>query len=284
MSGINFKDYQLRMKKHIRFKDGSQVWRILISPTGNLIIETRDTEKKEAYFSCYNLESGKKVFKSHQLAEKYWIGIEDLYKDTILFHRFAKPDLPGHKSIIAFDVNSKQIAWENNDYSFLFLYDDIIYCYTQKFEGRLFYTIDPVTGNIIDELGDDALAINKLKYKTDDARDFSDYVFPQISTETDNSGFDLKTIIREEEESVELAGEVEYVIINELLLVNFHHKISTELLENKFFVYNIAMRKTVKSEILNSAVNSYVPDSFFVYQNFLILLKEKSEVVVYKLD
>ena len=50
------------MKKHIRFKDGSQVWRILISPTGNLIIETRDTEKKEAYFSCYKLESGLKRF------------------------------------------------------------------------------------------------------------------------------------------------------------------------------------------------------------------------------
>lgn len=272
------------MKKHINFKDSCQVWRILISPIDQLIIETRDTDKKEAYFSCYDLGNSKKVFKSYQLDEKYWLGIEDLYDDLILFHRFTKPDMPGHKSIIAFDIKSRQVIWENNDYSFLFLYDEKIYCFTQGFEGRRFYTIDPLTGNLIDDLGDDAYAINEIKYKADDAKDFSSFMFPETFSSLNNSIPALAEIISKHTGVNNITGEVEFVEKNSKVFMNFHHEITTGVLENKFIVWDIAKDKIVMNELLNSAVNSYVPDSFFIYKNFLILLKEKSEVLVYKLD
>jgi hypothetical protein len=41
----------------------------------------------------------------------------------------------------------------------------------------------------------------------------------------------------------------------------------------------------VKEEIiLNTDVKSYIPESFFTYKNFLILLKEKNEVLIYKME
>ena len=270
----------MKIKKHIKFKDGSQVWRILISPTGKLIIETRNTDKKVAFFTCYELGAGKRIFKSFQFEEKYWIGIEDLYKDLILFHKFAKPDMPGHKSIIAFDVISQKVKWENPDYSFLFVYDNKIYCFSQMFEGRNFYTLNPESGELIDNLGTDAFAINKLKYEAEVQKDYSDYIFPQPLYENSSPEINTKNLTR----NVEPEGNVDFIIFDDYIFANYHYSVVGNLLENKFVIFNLADEEFIHEEILNSAVNSYVPDSFFIYKSYLILLKEKSEVIVYKLD
>ena len=272
------------MKKHLKFKDGSQVWRILISSTDKIVFETRNTEKKEAFFSCYKLDGGKKLFKGLQPVEKYWTGIEDVYEDIILFHRFAKPDMPGHKSIIAFDVLSKEILWENNEYSFLFLLNNKIYCFVQKFEGRRFYTIDPYSGKLLEELGDDSFSINEFKYKADEEKDWSGYLFPRIFNASEIESVKFKDIVYSVTDKKSLNGEIEYAEYKNKLYVNFHYNVGAGILENKLIVYDITIDKIIFSEILNSAVISYVPDSFFIYKDYLILLKEKNEVIVYKLE
>ncbi len=269
----------MKLKKHIRFKDGNQVWRILISPTGKLVIETRNPEKKEAYFSCIDLQSSKKIFKSFQFDDKYWIGIEDIYNDTILLHRFSKPDMPGHKSIIAFDVNNKSILWQNNEYAFLFLYQKKIYAYRQQFEGRQFFTLDPLTGELLDELGNDQLKMNELKYKADESRDFSKYIFPQ-PIELSESNEIVKDVCRD----FDVSGDVEFLKVRNFLIFNFHSRAINNFLENRFFIYDLVKKKIVIKEILNSAVLSVVPDSFFVYDNYVIVLKDKSETLVYKME
>ena len=49
---------------------------------------------------------------------------------------------------------------------------------------------------------------------------------------------------------------------------------------NKFYVFDMNNRKEIFTEILNADVNAYVPDSFFVYKNLILLLKEKSKLIV----
>lgn len=268
----------MKLKKHIRIKDANQVWRILISPLDKLIIETRNPDKKEAFFSCYNLDKGEKIFTRLQFEEKYWLGIEDIYYDIILFHRFTKPDMPGHKSIIAFDIPSKKVIWENKEYSFLFFYNDKIYCFRQLFEGRKFFTISPITGEVIDDLGDDVILINELKYLADEQKKYLNYVFP--STYNNSTEANIKEIIESKTSMLELSGSVEYLVWGESLFFNYHHKVLANVLENRLIVFNMEQKKIIRSEILNSSVNAFMPDSFFMYKNYLLLLKEKKEVLV----
>jgi hypothetical protein len=269
----------MKFKKHIKFKDGNQIWRILISPTEKLIIETRNTEKKEAFFSCIDLQTSKKLFKSFQFPEKYWIGIEDFYNNTMLLHRFAKPDMPGHKSIIAFDLATQNILWENENYAFLFMHMDKIYTYSQRFEGRQFFTLNPSSGEIIEDLGTDQISINEIKYKADEAKDYSKYIFPE-AIDVNNCDLAITEIVKD----YEIVGDIEFAKANNFLIFNFHSKIVSNLLENKFYVYDTIKEKLVIKEIINSSVVSAVPDSFFFYDKYLILIKEKSEVIVYKME
>src|SRR4030042_2793115 len=152
----------MKIKKRYSFKDENQIWRVLLSDSDKLIIETRDTDMKQAYFNCLDFFSGRSIFKGYQLDEKYWIGIEALYRDVIFFHKFVKPNMPEHKQIIAFDIKMQNVLWQNDDYRFLFVLEDRIYCFTRQFDEKNYFVLDYVTGRLIKEENVDEQEINRL--------------------------------------------------------------------------------------------------------------------------
>ena len=99
----------MKIKKSLHYKSQNQIWRLLISENDYLLIETRDTNNKEVFFNCFDLNKSQKLFLNMQFEEKYWLGIEKFHKNILLLHRFTKPDMPDHKGIIAFDVVQKKL-------------------------------------------------------------------------------------------------------------------------------------------------------------------------------
>ncbi len=146
----------MKIKKLYKHNNGKQIWRILPTVSNKLVIEERDIESKEVFFSCLDIQSGKNIFKDYQHDEKHWIGIESIYNDIIFFHAYGKPDMPAHKSIIAFDIHTQSVLWQNDNYVFSFVYNDKVYCYQQRFESRVFFALDYITGDVVEELGNDA--------------------------------------------------------------------------------------------------------------------------------
>jgi len=65
----------MKLKKKYKFDNGRQIWRIIPTNSGKLIIEEREPEKKQAYFHCLERESGKKLLSNFQLEDKFWVGI-----------------------------------------------------------------------------------------------------------------------------------------------------------------------------------------------------------------
>ncbi|MEW6508150.1 MAG: DUF4905 domain-containing protein [Bacteroidota bacterium] len=273
----------MKLKKHFSYKSKYQIWRLLISDTNKLVIELRDVDKKEVFFSCYNLAKGKKVFDLLQIEEKYWIGIETLYKDMIFFHKYAKPDMPGHKQIIGFDIASKSVKWTDSSNSFLFAYNDKIYCCRQNFESRNFSALNYRSGILEESLGDDSDKINQLRLESNKLTGENNYLFteqwqPELSEPAINKA--ITKIIS----SLDIVGNVEYTAFGNLLFFSFHSKILNGNLMNRFFAYNLSKQEIVLDDILNVSTNSLIPDSFFVFKNFLLVLKEKNSIIVYQLE
>jgi hypothetical protein len=95
----------MKLKKNYRFDNKRQIWRIIPTKEGKLIIEERELENKQAYFHCLSLDSGKNILSNFQLDDKFWVGIEAVQDDIIYFHKFAKPDMPKHRGIFAFNLS-----------------------------------------------------------------------------------------------------------------------------------------------------------------------------------
>ena len=273
----------MEIKNLYSHKSDKQIWRILISDSDKLILETRDLSTKEVFFNCFYLDTGENIFCDLQLDEKCWIGIEEIYKDIIFFHYFPKPDMPHHKGIIAFDITSQNILWTNNEFSFLFAGDNKIYGFKQGFEERYFSALDYLTGNLIEEFGSDHKKINALQKTADDQKDWSNYIYPQILKE-ETCGKNIFELIKTQTQDLDVAGEIEYNLYNDFLLFNFHSKISEEQMANIFCAINLKDRSLSLAKILNASTKSLFTDSFFVYKNYLFLLCEKDEVIIYKIE
>jgi len=273
----------MKLKKKYSHNNKRQIFRLIPTDTGKIIIEERDTEKKQAYYNCLHIDSGKKIFKHVQLDEKFWLGIEAIYNDVIFFHKFVKPNLPQHNGIIAFDINSMQILWEDNNHTFLFIKDEKIYGFQQRFEDREFVTMNNLTGEVIDELGTDSNAINLLREDAINSEDFSSYRFPVLFDSNLFGKQGENEILSKLSEEYIITGGIEYVLMDDLLLFNFHSVNPDKTFKNIFRAVDLLTKKNILEVTLNSRTNAFAPDSFFVKDDLLLLLIEKIKLEVYKI-
>lgn len=270
----------MEVKKQYSFTNNRQLWRILLSESNKLIVEDRDTEKKQAFFSCLEAPTGSEIFRNFQLEEKFWVGIEAIYKDIIYFHKYAKPDMPGHKEIIAFDIMEQKILWHSDNLSFMFVHDGLVYAFRQKFEGWEFFSLDYKTGETAEELGGDAQRVNAIRDSIDEMEKYRGYLFPETFHEDKIEDIEIKQIIKQIIEGRDLAGSVEYIKYDGLLLFTFYARVFEQSLVNRFLCADVATGKVIFEDVLNANANAFVPDSFFMKDNLVFLLKEKRELVV----
>ncbi|MGE5353285.1 MAG: DUF4905 domain-containing protein [Acidobacteriota bacterium] len=270
----------MEVNKKYSFTNNRQLWRILLSESNKLIIEDRDTEGKQAFFNCLEASTGEEIFRNFQLEEKFWVGIEAIYKDIIYFHKYAKPDMPGHKEIIAFDIVEKKILWHESDLSWLFVHDNLVYAFKQKFEGWNFFSLDYRTGEIIEEIGNDAEKVNSIRNSIDEMQKYRGYLFPETFHQDKIEDIEIKQIIEQITNGRDVAGNVEYVKYDHLLLFTFYARVFEKSLVNRFLCADIRTGKIIFEDVLNANANAFVPDSFFMKDNLVFLLKEKKELIV----
>lgn len=274
----------MKIKKLYTYKSQQQIWRILLTDFNQFVIETRDTETRDVFFNCIDIETGKPIFKDFQFEEKSWIGIETIYKDVIFFHKYAQPDMPGHKEIICFETATQKILWQEDKLTFLFAYNDQVISSVNTFEGWHFYALDYKTGNIIADYGENAAVVNQMRNEAEDARDYSLYKFPDKMTKDLVRNIEGNTKIKDLILNLDIVGDVEYTSLGDLFLMNYHHRGVGNIMRNSFAAVDLEKNKIIYEEILNSEAKNFVPDCFFVYSNILVLLKEKDQIIICRIE
>ncbi len=274
----------MKIKKLYTYNSGQQIWRILITEGEQFIIETRDPDTKDVFFNCIDIETGKPVFKDFQHEEKSWIGIEAVYKDVIIFHKYAKHDLPGHKEIICMDIATQQILWCEDKLTFMFIYNSQVIASIDTFEGWHFYALDYRSGEIVADYGENAAQINQMRNLAEDEKDYSNYKFPDKMTKDIIRQIEGETVIKDLILNIDIFGEVEYTSTGDLFLMNYHQRESGNIMRNKFAAVDLEKNKIIFEEILNTETSTFAPDCFFVYKNILILLKEKNQIIICRIE
>jgi hypothetical protein len=274
----------MKLKKIYTHDSRRQIWRILPTSNNKVVVEERDTKTKEVFFSCLEIESGKKILNEFQHNEKNWIGIETVCNDIIYFHKYGKPNMPAHKSIIAFDIPTRSILWQNDNYVFAFVYENKIYCYQHRFENRNFFALDYLTGNVVEDFGSDVSTINQLQEKVDEAFWQQNYFFPEPFNRNDPvTDVHQKYIQKILDENV-VKGEISFIKINNLLLFNYHEISKTNTYTNNFNAVDLSKNKILVKEILDKNLVNLMPESFFVKDNFLFLIVDKTKLFVYQIQ
>lgn len=272
------------INKLYTYTSEQQIWRILLTDFSQFVIETRDLESKEVFFNCIDIETGKDVFKDLQFEEKSWVGIETVYKDVIFFHKYVQPEMPGHKEIICFDTGSKQILWRNDSLAFQFVYNDQVIAAADTFEGWHFYALNYRTGEVIADYGENSVQINQMRNSAESEKDYSFYKFPGKLTKDIIRQIEGASVIKEIILNLDIIGDVEYTAYDDLFLMNYHSREAGNIIRNKFTAVDLKTNKVIFEEVLNSSAKGFAPDCFFVYKNILILLREKNQIIICRID
>jgi hypothetical protein len=273
----------MKLKKNYSFTNKRAVWRLI--PSGNkLLIEERDEKNKQVYYNCVRIETGKYLLKDFQTDEKFWTGVEAFEDDKIYFHRFVKPDMPGHIGIYVYDLASGGYLWKHDDLVFLFLYQNRLFTFNQKFESREFFELDPGTGRLVEEYGENPDEINRLREKLlqEEYEKYKNYLFPE-AYDAAKIPPDCSALIEKIKENEIISGIIDFVKYNDLLMLSFHSAADQGKLNNTFRVIEIDTGKIILEDVLNAGITSYIPDSFFIRDNLLFLIKNKIELIVYSL-
>ena len=270
------------IKKKYSFTNKSDIWRLIPSESGYLVIEERDLNTKEVFFNCLKTFDGKVLFKSFQLEEKYWIGIEGVYKNTIFFHRFRKPDMPGHIGIYAFDILTKKLIWQNDSLIFLLVNDDKVYAYQTTFEGRQYYMLDCLNGDILKDYGSDYSEINRMREELMQNDFVNSFLIPRAFIQGEENS-DAAKIINKLQADRKISGSINWLKTNDYLMFNYHEQNSNGSFNNYFKIFNTKKNKIALTETLNSKSKNLIFESFFMISDFLLLLVEKTKLVVYRI-
>jgi len=274
----------MKVKKKYTLKNNRTIWRLI--PSGDkLLVEEREEESKQVYYNCVEIKSGKSLLKDFQTEEKFWTGIEAFEDNKIYFHRFVKPDMPGHIGIIVYDLITKKVLWRNDDLVFLFLKGDEVFAYIQKFESREFFSLNAETGNILRHYGEDAREINIVREKLLDEQyeKYKNYYFPETYSPGKLSSEAQKHIEKLKENEV-ITGTVDHIKYRDLLILSYHTVNDDGKMNNNFIIIEIDSGKIIFKEVINNGITSFIPDSFFVKDNFLFLIKDKTELKVIALN
>lgn len=262
----------MKIKKLYKYDRGKQIYRLLTTESDKIIIEERDKEKKEAFFTCLNIQSGKKIFYDFQLEEKYWIGIKEIYKDVILFHRYERPDLPNHKGVIAFDINSQSILWENQS-NFLFINNDKIFLSSNEFGIQKIIAVNYLTGEIEKQ--------TKEVITNPEKGNIASYLYSKKI-----SRFEFQELIhpkfKKEIEDYLIKDDINFAEKDDFKFFSFHIINNKEKFNNIFYAVS-KEGKVILKQTLNKNIEKIEPESFFIKNDLLFLLFGTSGFGVYKI-
>lgn len=128
------------------------IWKIFPSSQNIILCETRDIENKITKYHSIDLNTGKFIWQNYFLDNNWWMGVEGVYGDVILFHEYERPDFPIHKSIIAVDLFNHSVLWQLKDVKFVSATVDFVFATSSNIEQQIFYQINIKSGDIIKNL------------------------------------------------------------------------------------------------------------------------------------
>jgi len=236
------------------------IWRMEIdSLSETIFLEIRDTADKKVSFASVNLLSGKPNFTGFTTPERWLTGIEAAYNGILLLHNYQSEGAPVHKDIIAVD-NKATICWSNYTYAFDHLTINGPVVYSVQIQPKKLFVADIKTGTAIRpyELAIDTEPENYIEV-------------PQILPSPR-----LKQIL-----PVEPYGDIiHYFEHNNLRIVSLH-SLKAEQLKQHLYIIDDGV--IVYDDLLNAGIQKLQPESFIIYKNSLIYIKNKSELKVLNL-
>ncbi len=259
------------------YKVKNIIWRVLPFHDSLIVGEVRDTTNKDSSFFCLESASGKILWSDIKFEEPWWIGIDDISSDVIIFHKFAQPDLPLHKQIIAVDIRSGNVLWTNYEVSFICTSAEYLFGNKEEFDRKINFQINILTGEIVKELTPDDIKSVIEKSKIAKHKYFQS---PDIFS-IDRIANPVVISFIQKQKNTKLIESIEYLKVKSYFIIGLCENISSNDGQNKIIERVIILdengEKLFTDTIIESGNLPMLPN-YFVKDNILYYVKNKNKL------
>ena len=228
--------------------------------SGTVFVEIRRSDDKVVSFGAVSLSTGKTSFKELITPERWFTGIETSYDGVLLLHGYLSESSPVHKGLIAVDGVSGETIWSNYTLAFDHLSVNGPVVFNIQIQPKKLLLADIKTGQV------------KRSYQPEiDIELVNDIVLPQV----------LPLSYLKQRFDIEPYGNnAHYLEYNNLIIVSLHSLQAGVLRQH---LYIIDDNKIIYEDVLNDTIQKLQPEAFILSKNYLIYIKNKSELKVINL-
>jgi hypothetical protein len=275
-----------KIKREWEFSPGALIWRIFYVSTNRIVGEARDQNRKSASFFCLDALSGVALWKDLMLDEPWWVGIETVVNNVIICHEFARPDMPQHRGMLAIDEESGKLLWKNDALSYWFSDKDRVYGRKVVLEKKVGFALDLHTGAVAREYSDDLESLEALQRSRRGDEAENGLAFPEPFSPEDADPATAGKLAHLLDNGSRIQS-MEYLLRRDRLLVDFYRIDSAgegeSSLSNILEIIDADDGKILHREAMMSGVAAPTPDAFFVKDDFLYFIKNRTTLIAMKL-
>jgi hypothetical protein len=275
-----FSQKKLKPKWIFKAPENLKFWKVFPSRGDKILCELRDTDKKFVKFVCVSMDDGVKVWEDLNLDEPWWVQISDTDEDLFFLCEFRRPDFPVQGKIYAVDSGNGKILWENDDYNFLFALDGKVYASKNLIDKRIYFEIDSRTGEVIREYGENIEFINSAKDIKFESMNFIETSEP--FDELHSNYEEINEIVKPFIEDATDKFTPEILVKQNFSIVSYHAQ-KGDKFASILKIIDIEKGELVYQDLLYDNLSYFVPDSFFVKDDFVFYVRNQKELVAIKL-
>ena len=230
-----------------------------------LIVEVRDSTKKEVRFSAFNYLVHEFLWKDKLMEEPWWINLCAVSGEIVLFTLYTDTHNPDKKAVIACTLRDCEVIWWHNDFSVTTISSQTVVGFSEKF-GKRKLGLDLLTGKMIEtetvsgELPD--VVIRPQQYSQE---------HPYFET--------VKTFFNQKF-NLSPTTALEYLEYDTLIFISCYFQENE--LANYLFIISADGNLLLK-ERLDDHLKGIGLDTFFVLDGCVFFVKNKMELVSYKI-
>jgi hypothetical protein len=255
------------------------IWRVLCTTTGKLVGEDRDTGKKTVAFFCLDQSTGRVMWDQKSYSEQWWIGLNSVHQDVLFLHKFASPDLPEHKSILAIDLMSGNMLWSNDELRFISAEGTTVRAGRGEPAGVQFFDVDYRTGELVRTWTDgEQPSPDPSAERAEEGQP----VFPTPLELLHAQHSPTTDLVQQYYDTALMEGSTEVVEGENTLVVGHYRRTDPQHvgspLEHSIGIIDKSSGELIFEEITDHRMAAVVPDSFFIQGTMLFYVKERSSL------
>ncbi|MCD8739229.1 DUF4905 domain-containing protein [Mucilaginibacter roseus] len=238
------------------------VWRMDIDEvTATLALEIRNEADRTTSFAAINLPHAKTNFENYTMHERWLTGMETAHNGVLLLHYFQSESTPVHKGITAIDVEKGTELWSNFSLAYDHLSNSGPVLFNTQLLPKKLYVHDITTGK----------SIKPYNQITDSE------LIKQIEVPQYLPPLQLPFPLQHLEPA---GGLIHYIEHNGYRIVSLHTR-NDGVLQQWLFVLN--NDRICYEELLMTGIQKLQPEAFVLHKNWLICLKNRTELLVLEL-